>query len=172
MASLGQELKRERELRAISLKDISGQTRINARYLQALEDDKLDQLPGAFFIKSVLRSYSKCIGVDENYFVNKYHQDVLIQEDAQEKERRKNEFIPSEPKKKKIWPWILALLLAIIVAACAAAYVFIIKPQKDNRPVLRKPPAPALEQQITPPEQLRIVDPAPREKTANRKAGR
>jgi len=172
MASLGQELKRERELRAISIKDISGQTRINVRYLQALEDDKLDQLPGTFFIKSVLRSYSKCIGVDENYFVNKYHEDVLIQENAEEKERRDSEFIPSRPEKKNIWPWLLALALAIIVAACAAAYVFIIKPQKDNRPVLRNPSAPALEQKITPPEKLIIVDPPPQKTTADRKAGR
>ena len=86
MASLGQELKRERELRAISLKEISNLTKISVRYLQALEDDKLDLLPGTFFIKGVLRAYSKCIGVDENYFVNKYHEEVIMQEDARSEE--------------------------------------------------------------------------------------
>jgi cytoskeletal protein RodZ len=153
MASLGQELKRERELRAISLKEISNLTKISVRYLQALEDDKLDLLPGTFFIKGVLRAYSKCIGVDEHYFVNKYHEEVIMQEDAEEKERKRKEEIPFEPEKKKSrFRRVLALSLGIFLAVLAAAYFFIIKSHKDNRSVFRQPAVSApKEQQIAPP---------------------
>ena len=47
MIPIGQDLKRERELRGISLKEIAEFTKINIRLLRALEEDQLDvRLPG------------------------------------------------------------------------------------------------------------------------------
>ena len=166
MATLGQELKRERELRAITLNDIAAQTRIGLRHLQALEDDRLDLLPGAFFIKSVLRSYSKCIGVDENRFVNKYHEEVLLrQEDLKETERRRGHIELPKPKKPKEGRrrarWIFAVVPLVLIAAVAlAAYVFILRPRTDNRPVIRRPAvAPPQDRILLPPAQAPLVDP-------------
>jgi len=166
MATLGQDLKRERELRAISLNDISGQTKIGLRYLQALEDDRLDLLPGAFFIKSVLRSYSKCIGVDENYFVNKYHEEVLLQkEDQKETERRRADAVLAEPRRRRerrlrVRWWMAAIPLVLIAAAAAGVYVYILKPQGDNRPVIPRPAvAPPGKQTSPPPVQVPVADP-------------
>jgi cytoskeletal protein RodZ len=165
MATLGQELKRERELRAISLNDIAGQTRIGLRYLQALEDDCLELLPGAFFIKSVLRAYSKCIGVDENRFVNKYHEEVLLQqEDLKETERRRRNDNRSEPRARreeaKRGRWRLAAVPLVLIAAAVAAYVFILKPQKDNGPVIQRPAvAPSQEQTLPSPTQAPLAAP-------------
>ena len=39
-------LRRERELRGISLKQISDDTKIGVRFLEALEEDRLDLIPG------------------------------------------------------------------------------------------------------------------------------
>jgi transcriptional regulator with XRE-family HTH domain len=74
MASLGQELKRERELRGISLQEIAASTRISLKFLQALEEDRLDVIPGKFFIRAILRSYAKSIGLDENQVLNRYQE--------------------------------------------------------------------------------------------------
>lgn len=164
MATLGQELKRERELRAISLNDIAGQTRIGLRYLQALEDDRLDLLPGAFFIKSILRSYSKCIGVDENRFVNKYHEEILLQrEDLKETERRRSDETRPEPKTRREAArkirWRLAAIPLVLIAA-VAAYFFVLRPRTDNRPVIQRPTvAPPQDQLLPPPAQTPRVDP-------------
>jgi len=88
MVSLGQELRRERELRAISLKEIANLTKISLKYLQALEEDRLDILPGPFFVKGVIRAFAKAIGADEDYFVNKYHADMLLQTYAVDRDRK------------------------------------------------------------------------------------
>lgn len=161
MATLGQELKRERELRAISLNDIAGQTKIGLRYLQALEDDRLDLLPGAFFIKSILRSYSKCIGVDENRFVNKYHEEILLQrEDLKETERRRSDEIRPEPKTQREGPRRIRWRLAAIPLVLITAYVLVLKPRTDNRPVIQRPTvAPPQNQPLPPPAQTPLVDP-------------
>ena len=64
MPSFGEELKRERELRRISLREVSEATKINIRYLEALENNEFRHLPGGVFNKGFVRAYSEFIGVD------------------------------------------------------------------------------------------------------------
>jgi len=64
MAVLGQKLREEREARNISLEEIAAATKIVPRYLEALEANHLDQMPGGFFVKGIIRSYAHAIGLD------------------------------------------------------------------------------------------------------------
>ena len=72
MASLSEKLRRERELRGISLKQISDDTRIGVRFLEALEEDRLELIPGEFYRRSYLRAYARYLGLDEDRAVNAY----------------------------------------------------------------------------------------------------
>lgn len=76
MASFGDTLKRERELREITLREISDATKINVRYLEALEENRFDSLPGGLFNKGFIRAYSTYIGVDGEAMVNCYLQEI------------------------------------------------------------------------------------------------
>lgn len=76
MASFGETLKRERELREISLRQIAEATKINIRYLEALEENRFDVLPGGLFNKGFIRAYSTFIGVDGEAMVNSYLQEI------------------------------------------------------------------------------------------------
>jgi len=64
--SLGKYLKRERELRNISLRDVSRNTRVREPFIQALEEDRLDRLPPPTIVKGFLQSYAKYVGLDPN----------------------------------------------------------------------------------------------------------
>ena len=72
--SFGQNLRRERELRGISLHEIAEATKISARFLQALEQDRLDVLPGitALWQVSARRdpSFEKNVLLDLEYIEN------------------------------------------------------------------------------------------------------
>lgn len=72
MPSFGEELKRERELRRISLREISESTKINIRYLEALENNDFRHLPGGVFNKGFVRAFAQFIGVDPDRMVNAY----------------------------------------------------------------------------------------------------
>ena len=72
MASLSEKLRRERELRGISLRQISDDTRIGVRFLEALEQDRLELIPGEFYRRSYLRAYARYLGLDEDRAVNAY----------------------------------------------------------------------------------------------------
>jgi len=118
MISLGQELKRERELRGISLQEIADSTRINLRFLQAIEDDRLHLIPGRFFVRAILRSYARTIGLDENQVLNRYQQlesyAVTSQEPSAEK---KPESEPRRLGRRKIWlaGGLFVILIALLL---------------------------------------------------------
>ena len=87
MSSFGEELKRERELRQISLREVSEATKINFRYLEALEQNDFRHLPGGVFNKGFVRAYSEYIGVDPEAMVNAYLLEERAQEDRDEEKR-------------------------------------------------------------------------------------
>ncbi len=72
MAGFGEKLRRERELRGISLDQIATATKISTRMLKAIEDEKFDLLPGGIFNKGFIRSYAKFLGIDEEQAVADY----------------------------------------------------------------------------------------------------
>ena len=72
MPSFGESLKRERELREITLREISEATKINLRYLESLEKNDFRHLPGGVFNKGFVRAYAEFIGVDAEGMVNAY----------------------------------------------------------------------------------------------------
>jgi cytoskeletal protein RodZ len=72
MASFGESLRRERELRGVSLREIAEATKISIRLLQALEDDRLDVLPGGVFRRSFVRQYAEFVGLDADRVVAEF----------------------------------------------------------------------------------------------------
>ena len=58
--------------RGIALRDISEQTRISIRYLEAIETDDYQRLPGGIFNRSFIRAYAKFIGYDEHNALEDY----------------------------------------------------------------------------------------------------
>jgi cytoskeleton protein RodZ len=72
LPSFGEKLKLEREKRKITLEQISVSTKIGTRMLQALEEDKFNQLPGGIFNKGFVRAYSRFVGLDEDQTVAEY----------------------------------------------------------------------------------------------------
>ena len=57
MSSLGVYLRGLREAKGVSLDDISRSTRVGRRHLEALESDKLEDLPARVFVKGFIRAY-------------------------------------------------------------------------------------------------------------------
>ena len=70
--SIGEKLRLARETRGVALRDISEQTRISMRYLEAIETDDYRRLPGGIFNRSFIRAYAKHIGYDEQQAIEEY----------------------------------------------------------------------------------------------------
>jgi len=64
MGSFGENLRRERDVRGVSLREVAEGTKISVRFLQALEEDRLDVLPGGLFPRAFVRQYALFLGLD------------------------------------------------------------------------------------------------------------
>src|SRR5689334_4745225 len=71
-AGFGEHLKRERELRGVSLDEICAATRIGTRFLEALENEDWERLPGGVFNRGFVRAVARYLGLDEEGTVAEY----------------------------------------------------------------------------------------------------
>ena len=149
MASIGQDLKRERELRGISLEEIAETTKINPRFLRDLESDNLDALPGEFFVRGIIREYAKHLGLDEHDALNTYlesHQNV-----EQEGIAKKN---GSAGLPKNITSAIRIAALGAFLIAVLFGLFFIFGKKEPPPPPKPKPQVSVPEKTVTPPPEL------------------
>jgi cytoskeletal protein RodZ len=72
MASFGETLRRERELRGVELREVADATKISIRFLQALENDRVDVLPGGIFPRAFVRQYANYLGLDPDRMVAEF----------------------------------------------------------------------------------------------------
>jgi cytoskeleton protein RodZ len=72
MGSFGDRLRREREMRGITLDEIAESTKISRRHLESLEKEDFDELPGGVFNRGFVRSYARYLGIDEDQAVADY----------------------------------------------------------------------------------------------------
>jgi cytoskeletal protein RodZ len=70
--TFGESLKREREMRGVTLDEISAATRIATRFLRAIENEDWDQLPGGVFNRGFVRAVARYLGLDEENTVAEY----------------------------------------------------------------------------------------------------
>jgi cytoskeleton protein RodZ len=78
----GEHLKREREMRGVSLEEIAAATRISTRFLEALESGQWDQLPGGAFNRGFIRSTARFLGLNEDSMVAEYAQETKGQTES------------------------------------------------------------------------------------------
>jgi cytoskeleton protein RodZ len=117
LPSFGEHLKRERELREITIREISDETKVSCRYLEALEQDNRSKLPAEVFIKGFVRSYANYIGLDPDEAILRYQEYQKTLQMTGDANSSVAEPPKSEPKKEKknYWTWGILVLLILAV---------------------------------------------------------
>lgn len=115
MGSFGENLRREREMRGVTLQEISASTKISVRFLKALEDENLAQLPGGIFSRSFVRAYAKYLGLDEDHVMAEYH--LLVPAGSDDNISRIVQSRPSPKKEGSRGPVVFAVLVAAVLLA-------------------------------------------------------
>jgi cytoskeleton protein RodZ len=110
MSGFGERLRRQREMRGVSLEEISKSTKIGTRSLKAIEDEDFEKLPGGIFNKGFVRAYARFLGLDEEQIVGDFEEAW----NAYEAERTPQVFaVPEEEAKSSSsgWGWISVLII-------------------------------------------------------------
>jgi cytoskeleton protein RodZ len=108
----GEHLKREREMRGVSLEEIALATRIAPRFLAALESEQWEKLPGGVFNRGFIRSIAHYLGLDE---------DSMVAEYALHTKGRPEPGVVADPPDEPETPWrqifVLVIFAAVVIAA-------------------------------------------------------
>lgn len=72
MATIGEELKRERARRGLTLKDVEQVLHIRMAYLEALETDSYQIIPGSVYVKGFIRNYANFLGLEGQRLIDTY----------------------------------------------------------------------------------------------------
>jgi cytoskeletal protein RodZ len=109
--NFGERLKREREMREVSMEELTKATRISTRFLLALENEDWEKLPGGVFGHGFVRTIARYLGLDEESLLGEY--DMARGGQALAEPAKPEERIPSPPKWVPVAAVLVVLLLVI-----------------------------------------------------------
>jgi cytoskeletal protein RodZ len=120
--SIGEKLRLARETRGIALRDISEQTRISMRYLEAIESDDYRRLPGGIFNRSFIRAYAKFVGYDEDQAIDDYSRTLRElgqpDEESEPKTFKSLVYTDDASHRSPLKNLLLAIVILAILTAC------------------------------------------------------
>ena len=147
--SFGEWLRRQREMREISLRDIADRTKISLRYLEAMEADRFDLLPAPIFAKGFLREYARYVGLSPDDVVNHYlsvHRPEELAGDPKEDTKVRSKPKPVDPgptPMRRNWSYGLVLALAgLILLVLVALAAWFADRRRDEGPASSNGQAP------------------------------
>jgi cytoskeletal protein RodZ len=132
---IGARLKEARVAKDISLDTLQDTTKIQKRYLVAIEEENFSILPGKFYAKAFIKEYAIAVGLDPNQLMEEYKQDIPSPEEDTTTQytrihRSRKDNMPT--KSSAIFSFIPTLIVVIlIIGIIFLAWWFI---TKSNEP--------------------------------------
>jgi transcriptional regulator with XRE-family HTH domain len=125
----GSSLRQVREAQGLTLADAEKAIRVRSRWLRALEEGRLDELPGGSYPRVFLREYASYLGVDP----------ALLLEGLPEPEP---EISPRpEPPPLPPLPWRAIALVALVLGAAATGGIWALSSRGPSAPAVAPAPA-------------------------------
>src|SRR5260370_41566244 len=109
--NFGERLKRERELREVSMDELTKATRISKRFVEALENEDWAKLPGGIFGHGFVRTIARYLGLDEEALLGEH--DMARAEHASAAPPKLEARIPAPPKSAPVPAGLVVLLLVL-----------------------------------------------------------
>lgn len=136
MASIGEQLKDARLAQNKSLDEVSSNTNISKKYLEALENDDYETFPAEVYARGFLKNYAKSLKLDAQSILDEYKRlrglEVVRAYDKHEYEKEEeeekevytidNEVIGERRKSRK--GLVIALIFIIIAILGVFAYLY------------------------------------------------
>ncbi|MCI1290076.1 MAG: DUF4115 domain-containing protein [Lactobacillus sp.] len=130
MADIGEKLSEARKAKGMSISDVEKITKIQSRYLTAIEENDYDKLPGDFYVRAFIRQYANVVGLDGKKLLESYKQEVPeakpdeYVEDSIDNQTEKVK--QTTQNKKGMWQAYLPKALGIIGAVVVIMLIYLV----------------------------------------------
>ncbi|QCR31868.1 helix-turn-helix domain-containing protein [Lysinibacillus sp. SGAir0095] len=163
MTELGTRLKEARLSKGYSLDDLQEITKIQKRYLVAIEEGNYSIMPGTFYVRAFIKQYAEAVGLDADEILDEFKKEIphqqkeeVAQSISQSPTRRKlntrstNRLLETMPK--------IIVGLFIIVSVVAFWFLYQKKLASDQPEEVQEDAQVEYEQQTPPPTEDPVVD--------------
>lgn len=130
--TLGEKLRQARETRGISVSEVAEQTRISPLYIKSIEENDYRTLPGGIFNKGFVKSYAKCVGVDEQEALQDYA--ALLNTQSVSVEDEPKTYRPQVLTDDRSSSGLRTIILAAVILGLMAVGILFLKNYLQNRP--------------------------------------
>lgn len=120
MFEIGNSLRETRLRQQLDFPELEHATKIRAKYLRALEDERFELLPSHTYVKGFLRSYAEHMGLDGQLYVDEYNSRYVTGEDDAPLSARR---VPAARRRKSDRRESSVVLIALTGIAIATALV-------------------------------------------------
>jgi cytoskeletal protein RodZ len=122
VSELGIRLKTAREEKNITIEQLQNITKIQKRYLEAIEEGKLDILPGQFYARAFIKNYAEAVGLDPEVLYQEHASELpSLNKQVRETPARVQKRNTSDTKKTRRF---LALLPSVVVVIFIISMLF------------------------------------------------
>jgi len=169
--------------RNLDFEQISRELKISTRFLEAIENDQYEKLPGGVFAKSFVRQYARLLGLDEEELATQL-QGVIAPppELLLSPEKRPASVAPIQVPKVEEWQTVgdrgfrwtgslsAAAMVVVVMLVCSAVYAWLQRPKSTAATQAAAPvhtaPAPVVAQPVPPPTAPPVAPPTAVTQTA------
>lgn len=134
---IGENLKNARMKKGYSFEFIEEATKIRTKYLQALENEEYDVLPGPVYAKAFLRTYAKFLELNTDEIIEEYNTAKTPPTTPVIENQKDKELQPITEGSGKKWRYLVAGLAVVSLLAFKSWYNTGNRPE-DNKPELPK----------------------------------
>jgi hypothetical protein len=117
---IGSSLREARLRKGLDFPELESGTKIRGKYLQALEDERFDLLPGDTYIKGFLRTYAEHLGLDGQLYVDEFNSRYVMPEEVQTIRARRT---AQARRQRRLQGGVLAAVLVGIALVTALVIV-------------------------------------------------
>jgi cytoskeleton protein RodZ len=142
ISGVGAELARAREERGLALTDVAQQLKFGARQLEALEQERYDQLPGGTFVRGMVRAYARLLKIDAEPLLGRIS-DRFDAPDSNRLAARYKQPVPFSDGTRKSTFIYLGASLGVLIAAGAIAWQWYREHNARQAPLAAAPKAAA-----------------------------
>jgi hypothetical protein len=141
---IGNSLLEARSRRGVDFVQAELATKIRAKYLRALEEERFEQLPSQTYVKGFLRTYADYLGLDGQLYVDEFNSRFVVGDEVDSRPRRSD----SRPRRSAVRPErrTRRLETGIVLAAVAVVTVVtlvVVSAWQTSGSGGKAPPAPA-----------------------------
>ncbi|MCT4788661.1 MULTISPECIES: helix-turn-helix domain-containing protein [Exiguobacterium] len=128
MTELGTFLKQRREASGLTLDQIQQTTKIQKRYIIAIEEGDYKNLPGSFYARAFIKTYAESLGLDVDELYETYAKDLpKIEPQPTVQLSRKQTYSKASETSSRVSRWVPKVMLVLVAFLLMTAVYYVVR---------------------------------------------